>query len=106
MISLPQQMLESACPRTRVRPLRSNGQHASCGAVSSPSDYAKQSDLTHPERGIYALTDNTTDAEFDDALNTARDEGNVSRANVVRKIKEANGTAPANEPTRHHENTR
>lgn len=39
----------------------------------------------HP--GIYALTDGTTDAEFESALATARDEGNVSRANVVRKLK-------------------
>ena len=70
--------------------IRSNGQHASCAAVSSPSDYAKQADLTHPERGIYALTDNATDAEFESALTTARDEGNVSRANVVRKLKAAN----------------
>ena len=70
--------------------IRSNGQHASCGAVSSPSDYAKQADLTHPERGIYALTDSATDAEFESALTTARDEGNVSRANVVRKLKAAN----------------
>src|SRR5699024_12029247 len=67
--------------------IRSNGQHASCAAVSSPSDYAKQADLTHPERGIYALTDNTTDDQFESALTTARDEGNVSRANVVRKLK-------------------
>ncbi|OFT62611.1 hypothetical protein HMPREF3159_03605 [Brachybacterium sp. HMSC06H03] len=70
-----------------VGEIRSNGQHASCGAVSSPSDYAKQVDLTHPERGIYALADNATDAEFESALTTARDEGNVSRANVVRKLK-------------------
>ena len=69
--------------------IRSNGQHASCAAVSSPSDYAKQADLTHPERGIYALTDNATDAEFESALTTARDEGNVSRANVVRKLRDA-----------------
>src|SRR5699024_3449025 len=72
--------------------IRSNGQHASCAAVSSPSDYAKQADLTHPERGIYALTDNTTDDQFESALTTARDEGNVSRANVVRKLK-ADGVA-------------
>lgn len=48
----------------------------------------------------YAVTDNVTDAEFEAALKTARDEGNVSRANVVRKIREAKGTAPAAEPTR------
>ena len=70
--------------------IRSNGQHASCAAVSSPSDYAKQADLTHPERGIYALTDNATDDQFEDALTEAREDGNVSRANVVRKLKAAN----------------
>lgn len=70
--------------------IRSNGQHASCGAVSSPSDYAKQADLTHPERGIYALTDSATDEQFDAALSEARDDGNMSRANVVRKLKAAN----------------
>lgn len=69
--------------------IRSNGQHASCAAVSSPSDYAKQADLTHPERGIYALTDNATDEQFEAALTEARNDNNVSRANVVRKLKEA-----------------
>ena len=48
----------------------------------------------------YAVTDNVTDAEFDTALDEARGESNVSRANVVRKIKEAKGTAPVAEPTR------
>lgn len=70
--------------------IRSNGQHASCAAVSSPSDYAKQADLTHPERGIYALTDGTTPEQFENALAEAREDGNVSRANVVRKLKAAN----------------
>lgn len=54
----------------------------------------------------YAVTDNVTDDDFNTALDEARAEGNVSRANVIRKIKEANGTAPAFEPTRHHENMR
>lgn len=72
-----------------------------------PSDFATQREWLGNSRtraGIYALTDNATDAEFDAALDEARAEGNVSRANVVREIKEANGTAPANEPTRHHKN--
>lgn len=48
----------------------------------------------------YAVTDGVTDAEFDSALADAREDGGPSRANVVRKIKEAKGTAPAPEPTR------
>lgn len=47
-----------------------------------------------------------TDDDFNTALDEARAEGNVSRANVVRTIKETNGTAPAAEPTRQHENMR
>lgn len=35
--------------------------------------------------GAYALTDNATEAEFEDALTAAKNDGNVSRANVVRK---------------------
>lgn len=52
------------------------------------SDLATSTEL-HGKRGdgIYALTDNATDDQFESALTTARDEGNVSRANVVRKLK-------------------
>lgn len=72
--------------------IRSNGQRegASSLGVSSPADFASHNDLNgrgSDKPGIYALTDNTTDAEFESALTTARDEGNVSRANVVRKLK-------------------
>ena len=55
-----------------------------------PTHFASQRELTGQAGkgdGIYALADNTTDAEFESALATARDEGNVSRANVVRKLK-------------------
>ena len=52
------------------------------------SDFASVTEL-HGKKGdgIYALTDNATDDQFESALTTARDEGNVSRANVVRKLK-------------------
>src|SRR5690606_1183570 len=47
---------------------------------------------TSKQPGIYALVgddkDRVTDAEFEGALTEARDDGNVSRANVVREIKE------------------
>lgn len=36
----------------------------------------------------YAMSDNVTPEEFEEALSEARAEGNVSRANVVRKVKE------------------
>lgn len=36
----------------------------------------------------YALTDNVTDEQFEQALDEAKEEGNVSRANVVRKVHE------------------
>lgn len=37
---------------------------------------------------IYALTDGVTDEQFDVAVEVAQEEGNVSRANVVRKVRE------------------
>ena len=72
--------------------IRSNGQRegASSPGVSSPADYASHNDLNGrgtEKPGIYALADNATDDQFESALTTARDEGNVSRANVVRKLK-------------------
>ena len=46
------------------------------------------------ERGqVYEMTDNVTDDEFDEALGRAQDEGNVSRANVVRKVREVQSGA-------------
>ena len=35
---------------------------------------------------IYAMSDDVTPDQFEDALTEARDEGNLSRANVVRKV--------------------
>lgn len=61
-----------------------------------PTDYADKYHLAGAQgANIYSMTDTTDDAGFDAALDEARADGNVSRANVVRKIKEANGTAPA-----------
>ena len=63
----------------------------------SPKDFfASATDAVH----TYTMTDNVSASDFDAALDEARTEGNVSRANVVRKIKEANGTAPVAEPKR------
>jgi len=43
----------------------------------------------------YAMTDGIADADFEDALGEARAEGNLSRANVVRKIRQRRGGPPA-----------
>ena len=63
------------------------------GSEVAPAHFATQRELQGKpgeNNGIYALTDNATDDQFESALTTARDEGNVSRANVVRKLKAAN----------------
>lgn len=54
---------------------------------AAPTDYASDSELSGVENnGIYAMADNASPAEFEAALSDARHEGNLSRANVVRKI--------------------
>lgn len=62
------------------------------GIQHLPTDYATAQDLRGGGKnvGIYALADNATDEQFDAALSEARNDGNVSRANVVRKLKAAN----------------
>jgi len=50
----------------------------------SPSEYFNSGQVTHE---TYAMTDDVTDDEFETAITEAKDEGNVSRANVVRKIR-------------------
>src|SRR5699024_3900198 len=67
------------------------GRTSGTSSSARPSDFAAPGELNGGKSsvGIYALTDNTTAAEFESALNTARNEGNVSRANVVRKLKDS-----------------
>jgi hypothetical protein len=53
-----------------------------------PRDFATHGELyASGERGILDLADNATDEQFEEALTEAREEGNLSRANVVRKVK-------------------
>lgn len=58
---------------------------------ASPYDFAKHTDLYGDGKaggnGIYALVDNATEEEFEGALTEAREEGNLSRANLVRKVR-------------------
>jgi len=54
---------------------------------STPSDFASPAELMGNGAGIYDMTDDVTDDDFETAIEGAKDEGNVSRANVVRKIR-------------------
>lgn len=60
-------------------------------ALARPTDFAPQRDLsgTGSGPGYYALTDNATPEQFEAALSEAKDDNNVSRANVVRKLRDA-----------------
>ncbi len=49
--------------------------------------------------GIYGVTDGVSDAQFDEALAEAKGEGNLSRANVVRKVRDE--TPPTAAGSRH-----
>ena len=54
----------------------------------SPKEFIPHTQEAHE---IYAIVDNANPEEFEQALSEARDEGNVSRANVSRKVKKQAG---------------
>lgn len=54
--------------------------------LPSPSDFATPGELSGNESGIYAMTDNVSDDDFEQAIEDAKAEKNLSRANVVRKV--------------------
>lgn len=59
---------------------------------ASPEDFAPMSELSGSSgNGIYALADGADDDSFDKALDQAKAEGDLSRANVVRKIRGQTG---------------
>lgn len=60
---------------------------------TKPTEFASSAELAGNGAGIYAMTDDVTDIEFDEALTRAQDEQNVSRANVVRKVREVKSGA-------------
>lgn len=77
---------------------------ASSGQVKKPSpeQFATKAELSGstPSRpGIYAMTDGVSDEQFEDAIAEARNEGNLSRANVARKAKaKATAVIDADDP--------
>jgi hypothetical protein len=54
---------------------------------SSPTDFASPHELEGNGAGLYDLADGVEPDEFDAALDEAKSEGNLSRANVARKVK-------------------
>lgn len=56
---------------------------------SSPTEFASRHELNgaYVGEGIYGMSDGATESVFNDALSEARAEGNLSRANVIRKLK-------------------
>jgi len=52
----------------------------------SPTRFASTGELPSNGGGIYGLTDGVSDERFDEALTEAKDEGNLSRANVIRNL--------------------
>ena len=55
--------------------------------LDKPTDFASMHELSNTSGGIYDLTDGVTDDDFNAALAEAKEEGNLSRANVVRNVK-------------------
>jgi hypothetical protein len=55
--------------------------------VASPTDFATKHELTNTHGGIYDITDDVTDEQFDAAIEQAKAEENLSRANVIRKAR-------------------
>lgn len=53
----------------------------------SPTTFATSDELSGNGGGIYAMADDVSAEEFEEAITEAKTEGNLSRANVVRKIK-------------------
>lgn len=61
-------------------------------STSSPDDFLGNNSNAGVQ--IYAMTDDVADHEFDEALDRAQEEGNVSRANTVRKVREVKNNEP------------
>lgn len=56
--------------------------------LARPTDFATVNELSSNQAGIYALTDGVTDEDFDEVIDEARGELNLSRGNVARKARE------------------
>jgi hypothetical protein len=59
-----------------------------------PAVYATTGELRGNGAGIYHLTDGVSDGDFEEALAEAKTEQDLSRTNVVRKIRQRRGGSP------------
>jgi hypothetical protein len=68
---------------------RLTNQPGSTELIRSPTEFASTHELngSGSSAGIYEMTDNVPDGQFEEAVEEAKAEGNLSRANVVRKIR-------------------
>ncbi len=65
--------------------IRAKGEHGVLhDQKNSPNDYLTPGE---PQAAVWAITDNVSDDAFEEAIAEAKEEGNLSRANVVRKVK-------------------
>lgn len=60
-------------------------------ALPKPTDYVGHNELFRADGGTLSLAVNVSDPEFESALAAAKEERNLSGANVVRKIREVKG---------------
>lgn len=67
-------------------PAKKDGADNTSFSKPGPADFAPDAELRSNGAGIYHLTDDVSDEQFDRAVATARTEGNLSRANVVRHV--------------------
>lgn len=63
--------------------------------LPSPTDFATGDELSGNGAGIYHMTDGVSDEEFEAVLAEARAQENMSRANIVRKLRQLRGAEPA-----------
>lgn len=64
-------------------------QHGGTELIKSPADFVSVHELngSGSSAGIYDMTDDVSDGDFNNAVEAAKDEGNLSRASVVRKVR-------------------
>lgn len=93
---------ESGAIRVDGERITSGNQYSAPSSISDtskpgPRDFLTSSEWTGNGAGVVDLVDGVTDATFEAALGDARSEGNLSRANVVRKVRgvKADGLTPA-----------
>lgn len=82
----------------RLDTLCQNSRSSGTEERMSPSDFFSGGGTQHE---VYAMTDGVTDDRFEESLTEAREEGSLSRANVIRKIR--NEDSPPRKPKREGE---